>query len=124
MSWCSAALEVAIQTHLAELGHAVHSNRHIKKESSYCFCVIFGLHAVVVSTHLVRQCWQNCRGLDLLELHQMGQEEQGTILQLLLGPRVGLVLRLRVRLHQGDLSLIACAQVGMNLSQPFHTAVF
>lgn len=94
MSWCSTVLEVEIQTPRAELGHAVHSKRHMKKSTYYR--VIFGLHAVVVLTHFVHQRWQYCRGLDFLELHQMGQEEQGTILQLLLGPHVGLVLRLRV----------------------------
>lgn len=67
----------------------------------------------------------------------MGQEEQGTVLQLVLGPRrwftanVGLhlglglrlELRLRVCLLQGGLSVTAGLQVGMDLSQPFYTAI-
>lgn len=65
----------------------------------------------------------------------MGQEDQGTILQLVLGPRrwftanvglhlgLGLELRLRVCLLQGGLSVTAGLQVGMDLSQPFYTAI-
>ena len=38
MSWCSTVLEVAIQTHLAELGHSVHSNRHIRRVQLLLLC--------------------------------------------------------------------------------------